>query len=947
MSHHRTIPACRILQLAACLALAATGVRAAQVTIPVPPLSANFGTTVVVLANGDIAVAEPGFDDVGPVIDVGAVHVFRPDGSLVGTMTGRSEGDRIGSRGLTPLGPDSVIVASPEWDAPGATDAGAVTVISATRGIPAVVTAQNSLVGSTAGDRVGERIDYVNDRFWIARSLTWDHGAAADAGAVSVGSVDSPLVGPVSALNSLVGARTGDQVGSYGVFVGPDVPVGQMPRLMVCSPNVGLGTQARVGAATVIDSPAAARGVVSTQNSLMGSNTDDAVCSGDSALLPNGAVLVGSPGWRHAGQASAGALTYIAPGRPATGSVGPDNSLVGSHADDQVGRTVIPVGDGNYVVSSPFWDDGALANVGAVTFGTQAQGVTGTISASNSLLGRSAQDLIASDGIRVLTNGNYVVRSPLWDRGGLADVGAVTFGSGAVGVRGRVTEANSTFGRSAGDQVGNNVRSLDSGNYIIGAPQWDDAGMADVGAVVVGSGTTGRVGEINAANSLHGSHAGDLIGNVLIVVGGGAVVCAAFWDHGNVVDAGSATFVGDAGLVGVPGPGLSLHGTTAGDNVCFGGATVLRNGDYVVRSPRWQRSGFGDVGATTFGRAGIGVSGAVAPTNSLVGGVAGDHATMGIASFSDGSYALALPAWDAPAAVNAGAVVFVPAGLGVTGFVNEAVALVGSSAEDSIGSDGLAELSGGRYAVRSPLFDRPGATNAGAVSIGRVDAPLSGPVTAQNSVLGAAAQDRVGRGTVDDYGADGLVVYSSEYRSGGVRVGAVTLVTADGSGLGPVLEPQSVVGRATGNAAQPLRYIFDPTRIQLVVGEPGAPPVGRVVLLRPGRATTARLQASANPAPVGGAVTYTVTVSTAQAPAPLGGRATLRAAGGASCTDDTPIQVAPNEVVFQCALAFPRAGSFEVVAEYTGSAAFDYARATPLQQQVGAPGSLFVDGFEP
>ena len=54
----------------------------------------------------------------------------------------------------------------------------------------------------------------------------------------------------------------------------------------------------------------------------------------------------------------------------------------------------------------------------------------------------------------VLSNGNYVVRSPDWDNGAAADAGAVTWGSGTTGITGTVSAANSLVGSTAGDQVG-------------------------------------------------------------------------------------------------------------------------------------------------------------------------------------------------------------------------------------------------------------------------------------------------------------------------------------------------------------------------------------------------------------------------------------------------------------------------------------------------------------
>ena len=76
--------------------------------------------------------------------------------------------------------------------------------------------------------------------------------------------------------------------------------------------------------------------------------------------------------------------------------------------------------NGNYVVSSPFWSSGTAYSqngVGAVTWCSQVTGCNGTVSASNSLVGGSHGDLVSSGGVTALTNGNYVVSSPQWDNG--------------------------------------------------------------------------------------------------------------------------------------------------------------------------------------------------------------------------------------------------------------------------------------------------------------------------------------------------------------------------------------------------------------------------------------------------------------------------------------------------------------------------------------------------
>ena len=77
--------------------------------------------------------------------------------------------------------------------------------------------------------------------------------------------------------------------------------------------------------------------------------------------------------------------------------------------------------NGNYVVSSPDWTNGAAADAGAVTWGSGTAGVSGAVSATNSLVGSTANDCVGDGGVTALSNGNYVVSSPAWTNGAAAD----------------------------------------------------------------------------------------------------------------------------------------------------------------------------------------------------------------------------------------------------------------------------------------------------------------------------------------------------------------------------------------------------------------------------------------------------------------------------------------------------------------------------------------------
>src|SRR5439155_24145631 len=134
----------------------------------------------------------------------------------------------------------------------------------------------------------------------------------------------------------------------------------------------------------------------------------------------------------------------------------------------------------NYVVASPSWDNGTVGDAGAATWGDGNGGTVGTISAANSLVGSTTGDKIGYYGVVALANGNYVVRSPYWDLGTIADAGAVTFGDGASGIDGLVSATNSLVGSATDDQVGNSaVMALANGNYVVASPSWNRGTIAD------------------------------------------------------------------------------------------------------------------------------------------------------------------------------------------------------------------------------------------------------------------------------------------------------------------------------------------------------------------------------------------------------------------------------------------------------------------------------------
>jgi hypothetical protein len=106
------------------------------------------------------------------------------------------------------------------------------------------------------------------------------------------------------------------------------------------------------------------------------------------------------------------------------------------------------------VVRSSLWNNTGATYAGAVTWGNGTTGVSGNVTATNSLVGTTANDQVGSGGVTALTNGNYVVISTLWDNTSATNAGAVTWGNGTTGVSGNVTSTNSIVGNSTNANSG-------------------------------------------------------------------------------------------------------------------------------------------------------------------------------------------------------------------------------------------------------------------------------------------------------------------------------------------------------------------------------------------------------------------------------------------------------------------------------------------------------------
>jgi len=664
--------------------------------------TAVLGTTAggVLTENGNIAVTSSG--DSLAASHSGAVYLFNSTtGALLSALIGSSANDQVGLNGITALTNGNYVISSSSWNNGTASSAGAVTWANGLTGLSGVVSSANSLVGSSVNDYLGSGngvgniggITALTNGNYVVSGRNWDNGAVENAGAATWGSGVTGISGTINAANSLVGTHANDIVSSNGIVA-----------------------------------------------------------------LTNGNYVVASSNWSSGTDfLHEGAATWGNGATGIKGAINAANSLVGTVANDNIGSSgITALTNGNYVVGSSDWSGSYTASyLGAATWGNGASGVSGVVSATNSLVGSRSNDHISREGITALTNGNYVVASSNWSvNAGQNHEGAVTWGNGTTGVKGLLSAANSLIGSSSGDNVGSNgVTALTNGNYVVGSSNWSVNSNHDhEGAATWGNGATGMTGTLNAGNSLIGVFANDGIGEAIVALTNGNYVVAS--DHWNS-NKGAATWGnGSTGITGTVSSANSLVGSTDDDGVASKdyqgriGVTALTNGNYVVASRYWDNGIITDVGAATWGNGVTGIRGFINATNSFIGADYGDGVgSDGITALSNGNYVVGSSEWHGGADFGFGAATWGNGSTGSAGVVGSSNSLVGSNAGDYVSFySGITALANGNYVVGSNGWKNGTVSNAGAATWGNGVTGSSGAISTLNSLTGSVSYDLDGEG---------------------------------------------------------------------------------------------------------------------------------------------------------------------------------------------------------
>lgn len=381
--------------------------------------------------------------------------------------------------------------------------------------------------------------------------------------------------------------------------------------------------------------------------------------------------------------------------------------------------------------------------------------------------------------VAVLPNGNFVVTDP---GGPVSGIGIVYLYSPGG------TLISTLTGSTANDYVGNGGIRVIGGNFVVISQSWHNGATANAGAVTWVNGTTGSVfgsaltsNVVSSTNSLVDTHANDRAGSIALLSNGNYVVQNYSW-NGNI---GAVTWCNaDGSTHGAVSTANSLTGSVGGDGLFSGDRvgydlTPLSDGNYVVASRFWSNPSpaTSQVGATTWLSGNGPYSGAVSASNSLIGNTAGDQVgDEGVAALSNGHYVVSSSQWIDGSSHQVGAVTWRSGGGASPDTVSTGNSLFGTTSGDGVGIGGSIALSNGNYVVKSAVWHN----YTGAATWGNGATGTIGPVSGANSLIGSSASDFVGNFAIALPNGK-YVVTAPQWNNGTGKVGAA--IRIDGSAL--------------------------------------------------------------------------------------------------------------------------------------------------------------------
>lgn len=539
-----------------------------------------------------------------------------------------------------------------------------------------------------------------------------------------------------------------------------------------------------------------------------------------------------APSWDRPTALNAGAVLWCDQSNGCTGTISSTNALVGSTAGDGDALQYIPLASSAIVVWTG-WDRGVTTDAGAITMLSGLAGLSGSVGASNSLLGDAPSAFLGTTGhhlpsglrliaapnaygrrggvimfrdifptgdlvpdialigampgdgedLRVfgLSNGHYAALFPHLSVGGVK-VGALRICDGISGSAGIVDPNTAIVGRSANDMEGpSKLFALHNGNALLHMPRWRNEGLP-VGALMWIEGTPGSAGAAIPSRVLYGIRSEDLyVAKILELSNDDVIIAAPDFAPANLglirrIDG----TVGAAGAISTFGITGSHTNDYLGDDLFVPALYDLNNGSALALCPRCDSGGLSDTGAAIWIPEDYLYVGAVGPATALMGSTPAEGYDMRVIVGPD-HHAVVSPRWSRPGRPEAGAVTVIDSALGMVGEQTELNSLVGERAYDRLGSAGVFTTANG-FGVTSPLWDLdPLHPDVGALTW--CGTSCIGLATPANSLVGGNAYDQIGLGGAVRLG-EKLLLISPMANVSAFQGGALSVIAPES--LGPL-----------------------------------------------------------------------------------------------------------------------------------------------------------------
>ncbi len=751
----------------------------------------QFGSNVTTVGVNTFRIIASGAD-IGGNVDAGAVITGSAlTGLEIGRITGAAAGDQIGSNVAT-----------------FAAAANTFRIVATGADIGGIVNAGTVIIGNTlTGLEIG-RTSGQSDNEFYGSNIFFDSFGEAPTGKMLVSSASADLGGTGNGFDNagtvvLVDKVTGIEVGRTSGLTAGD-SLGSLSPIMRASgnyflrvPNATVSGNAFAGSLVLISGTTGTRigsvdGTAAGEFLSQGSSVDASILGASDVLLTDSDH--DNPGIGTVND-RAGGVFFVADVDLGGGNI-LRGSVLGQSQDDFFGSSgVAGTTSTGLIFANPTGDSGGFTDSGAVVLisftGTELGRVAGT--STNELLGQAT--------VLPLSNGNYFIRSRLFDTGGgVVDAGSVILADGATGnLIGRFD------GNTAFEQVGNVLFVLDSNENLVVLSTGHNGGAGIAAQLAITDLGSGNI----VAGSVQGLVVGDLTGaNIVVRPFGNYLVTAPNMDVGGTVNAGSVFAVDDASgttLIRIDGnqtnEGLGANIQT--DIFDTLGGTLADT--FAILSPG---HGANSEGAVFFVNSEAGVL-----TRQIDGSTSETLGTRQLEVVQGGNIAIRSP-FDSSAFANGGSIRFVNA---FSNFTDTGL-VTGISANEQLGGASTIintdSLSGSHFLIHTPDRDVSGKTDAGAVLLMN---GVSGSVSLLGAISGLETNDFLGAGgsaDIQQLSSGNFVLFNptADNPAGtpgdGNQEGAVILAALTGAELGRLYgrldnENLSSVGfvreRANGN----------------------------------------------------------------------------------------------------------------------------------------------------